>query len=45
MMSMTTCMWDEGKDMDIVFINCAKRPSEIIFRQRLEQMASRDTGP
>ncbi len=44
MMSMTTCMWDEGKDMDIVFINCAKRPSEIIFRQRLEQMASRTPG-
>ncbi|MFS4580060.1 2Fe-2S iron-sulfur cluster-binding protein [Phaeobacter sp. C3_T13_0] len=41
MMSMTTCMWDEGRDLDIVFINCAKRPSEIIFQQRLEQMASR----
>ncbi len=44
MMSMTTCMWDEGGDLDIVFINCAKRPSEIIFRQRLEQMASRAPG-
>ncbi|WP_421702591.1 2Fe-2S iron-sulfur cluster-binding protein [Aliiroseovarius sp.] len=44
MMSMTTCMWDEGRDLDIVFINCAKRPSEIIFRQRLEQMASRTHG-
>lgn len=44
MMSMTTCMWDEGQDLDIVFINCAKRPSEIIFRQRLEQMASRMPG-
>ncbi|MCH2067712.1 MAG: hybrid-cluster NAD(P)-dependent oxidoreductase [Shimia sp.] len=44
MMSMTTCMWDEGRDLDIVFINCAKRPSEIIFRQRLEQMASRSPG-
>lgn len=44
MMSMTTCMWDEGRNLDIVFINCAKRPSEIIFRQRLEQMASRTHG-
>ncbi|WP_171206653.1 hybrid-cluster NAD(P)-dependent oxidoreductase [Ruegeria sp. HKCCA0235A] len=44
MMSMTTCMWDEGRDLDVVFINCAKRPSEIIFRQRLEQMASRTDG-
>ncbi|MCT4608947.1 MAG: hybrid-cluster NAD(P)-dependent oxidoreductase [Pelagimonas sp.] len=44
MMSMTTCMWDEGQDLDVVFINCAKRPSEIIFRQRLEQMASRTHG-
>ncbi|MCG7492643.1 hybrid-cluster NAD(P)-dependent oxidoreductase [Thalassobius sp. Cn5-15] len=44
MMSMTTCMYDEGQDLDIVFINCAKRPSEIIFRQRLEQMASRVPG-
>lgn len=44
MMSMTTCMWDEGRDLDVVFINCAKRPSEIIFRQRLEHMASRTPG-
>ena len=44
MMSMTTCMWDEGRELDVVFINCAKRPSEIIFRQRLEQMASRTPG-
>lgn len=44
MMSMTTCMWDEGRDVDVVFINCARRPSEILFRQRLEQMACRTTG-
>ncbi|APX16889.1 hybrid-cluster NAD(P)-dependent oxidoreductase [Phaeobacter inhibens] len=44
MMSMTTCMWDEGGNLDVVFINCASRPSEIIFRQRLEQMASRTPG-
>lgn len=44
MMSMTTCMWDEGQALDVVFINCAKRPSEILFRQRLENMASRTPG-
>ncbi|EEW60924.1 hybrid-cluster NAD(P)-dependent oxidoreductase [Tritonibacter mobilis] len=44
MMSMTTSMWDDGDNLDIVFVNCAKRPSEIIFRQRLEQMASRSEG-
>lgn len=44
MVSMTTYMYDAGRDPDIVFINCARRPSEIIFRQRLEMMASRITG-
>jgi stachydrine N-demethylase, reductase component len=44
MMSMTTCLWDEGTDLDAVFINCARVPSEIIFRERLEQMASRAPG-
>ncbi|GAA4217576.1 ferredoxin-NADP reductase [Sagittula marina] len=44
MMSMTTAMYDAGRDPDIVFINCARRPSEIIFRQRLEHMAARITG-
>ncbi|TPW30236.1 hybrid-cluster NAD(P)-dependent oxidoreductase [Pararhizobium mangrovi] len=44
MMSMATNMYDSGRDPDIVFINCARRPSEIIFRDRLEHMASRSTG-
>ncbi len=44
MMSMTTWMFDLGTEPDIVFINCARRPSEIIFRQRLEHMASRVPG-
>jgi ferredoxin-NADP reductase len=44
MMSMTTYMFDTGLDPDIVFVNCAKRPSEIIFRQRLEHMAARVPG-
>ncbi|MPQ95911.1 hybrid-cluster NAD(P)-dependent oxidoreductase [Thioclava sp. JE_KL1] len=44
MMSMTTQLYDAGSDPDIVFINCARRPSEIIFRERLEHMASRLPG-
>ena len=44
MMSMTTHMYDAGRDPDIVYINCARKPSEIIYRQRLEHMASRITG-
>lgn len=44
MMSMTTCQWDEGRQLDIVFINCARRPSELLFRQSLEHLASRSSG-
>lgn len=44
MMSMATWMFDLGTEPDIVFVNCARRPSEIIFRQRLEHMASRVPG-
>lgn len=44
MMSMTTEMYDLGRPCDIVFVNCARRPSEIIFRERLEHMASRVEG-
>ena len=42
MMSMTTAMCDKGKSLDTVFIHCARRPSDILFRQRLEDMASRE---
>ncbi|MTI43015.1 ferredoxin-NADP reductase [Roseibium hamelinense] len=44
MMSMASYMFDHGSEPDIVMINCAKRPSEIIFRERLEHMASRVPG-
>ena len=44
MMSMTTHLYDRGDDVDVVFVNCARRPSEIIFRERLEHMASRVPG-
>lgn len=40
-LSMTTYLYDRGTDIDVVFINCARRPSEIIARRRLEHMASR----
>ena len=44
MMSMTTFMFDLGSQPDIVFVNCARRPGEVIFRERLEHMASRVPG-
>ena len=44
MMSMAAYLFDEGREPDLVMINCAKKPSEIIFRQRLEHMASRVSG-
>lgn len=44
MMSMTTYLWDHGTQPDIVFITCARRPSEVIFRERLEHMACRVPG-
>ncbi len=44
MMSMTSEVFDMGYHCDIVFVNCARRPSEIIFKQRLEYMATRIKG-
>lgn len=44
MMSMTTWAWDSGQMPDIVFVHAAKRPSDIIFRERLEQFANRVPG-
>ncbi|PZQ99717.1 MAG: hybrid-cluster NAD(P)-dependent oxidoreductase [Cereibacter sphaeroides] len=44
MMSMTTWAWDSGEMPDIVFVHAAKRPSEMIFRERLEQFANRVPG-
>ena len=41
MMSITTYRWDLGGQPDICFVQCAKRPSELVFRRRLEHMASR----
>jgi ferredoxin-NADP reductase len=44
MMSMLAYLFDRGEEPDISFINCAHRPSELIFRRRLEHMASRVPG-
>lgn len=44
MMSMTTWIWDGGQKTDIVFIHAARRPSDIIFRERLKHMAGRSPG-
>lgn len=44
MMSMTTWAWDSGEMPDITFVHAARRPTEIIFRQRLEGFAARVPG-
>ncbi|MEO1018254.1 MAG: hybrid-cluster NAD(P)-dependent oxidoreductase [Pseudomonadota bacterium] len=43
-MSMAAYLFDRGEEPDIGLINCARRPSELIFRQKLEFMASRVPG-
>lgn len=40
-LSMTTYLFDRATDVDVIVVNCARRPSEIIGRQALEHMASR----
>lgn len=44
MMSMTAFLFERGEDPDITFISCARRPRDLIFRKRLEYMASRVQG-
>ncbi|MBK0399712.1 hybrid-cluster NAD(P)-dependent oxidoreductase [Limibaculum sp. M0105] len=44
MMSMATFLFERGEDPDISFVHCARRPSDLIFRKRLEYMASRVQG-
>lgn len=41
MMSMTRFLYDTQPHTDIVFLNCARSPDEIIFRKELELLASR----
>lgn len=40
-LSMLTYLFDRGRTTDVCVINCARRPMDIIGRQRMEQMASR----
>ena len=44
MMSMATVLFERGEEPDVTFIQCARRPTELIFRKRLEYMASRVQG-
>lgn len=44
LMSMTTWAWDSGEMPDIVFVHAARKPTDIIFKPRLEQFASRVPG-
>lgn len=44
MMSMATFLFERGEEPDISFVACAKKPSELIFRKKLEYMASRVQG-
>ncbi len=42
--SMTTWMFDHGSEPDVVLVNCARRPSELLFRNQLEYMGTRLPG-
>jgi len=44
MMSMTSYLFDRGGEMDVSFIHCARRPSDIVFKDGLERMAARMSG-
>ena len=41
MMSMIGSMFDHGEAADVALIACARTPAQIVFRRRLELMASR----
>lgn len=44
LMSMTTTLFERGEDPDVSLVACARTPSDLIFRKRLEYMASRVQG-
>lgn len=44
MISMAQTLFEMGEDLDICFIQCANRPSELIFRKKLEFMSGRTPG-
>ena len=41
MMSMTRWLFDNGEHTDISIINCARRPSELLFANEMRRMAQR----
>ncbi|MBP5856244.1 hybrid-cluster NAD(P)-dependent oxidoreductase [Marivibrio halodurans] len=41
MMSMTRWLFDNGEHSDIALVNCARRPSELLFANELRRMAQR----
>ena len=41
MMSMTRWLFDNGEHTDIALINCARRPSDLVFANELRRMAQR----
>ena len=43
-MSMAATLFERGEDPDMTFIQVARRPSELIFRRKLEYMAGRVQG-
>lgn len=43
-MAMTSFLFDRGEDPDVSFVTCVHRPSHLIFRKRLEFIASRLPG-
>lgn len=44
LLSMLTVLFERGEEPDVSFVLCAERPSDLIFRKRLEHMASRAPG-
>ena len=44
MMSMAAFLFERGEEPDISFVAVARKPSELIFRRKLEYMASRVLG-
>lgn len=44
MMSMAATLFERGESPDICFVQCAKRPLDLIFRRKLEFMAGRASG-
>lgn len=43
-LSMSTYLYDRGRDIDVALIHCARRPAELIGRHVLETMALRAPG-